>query len=72
MSTSVNSDTGEVSISDTCQADSQYIVPDQKSTLCQADNTRSEPLLARSLGMGAGSPGDCIFSYQMCFFLKIV
>ncbi len=26
MSTSVNSDTGEVSISDTCQADSFYII----------------------------------------------
>ncbi len=42
MSTSVNSDTGKASIS-------RYIslldVPDQKSALCQADNTRCEPLL---------------------------
>ncbi len=54
MSTSVISGTGEVSISDMCQAghintflnayiSSRYIsfldVPDQKSTICQADNT---------------------------------
>ncbi len=56
MSTSVNMDTGEVSISDTCRvvihnsSSGRYIsfldVPDlKKSTLCQADNTRSEPLL---------------------------
>ncbi len=62
MSTSVNSDTSEVSISHMCQAYSsiqggcevipyisRYIslldVPDQKSALCQADNTRSERLI---------------------------
>ncbi len=57
MSTSVILYTSEVSISDTCQADISesnlfiyfcffYIslldVPDQKSTLCQADNTSSD------------------------------
>ncbi len=46
MSTSVNSDTGQVSVSDSCQADSLLDVPDQKSTLYQSDNTRSEPLLS--------------------------
>ncbi len=58
MSTIVNSDTGEVSISDTVQHQPAnrenpsgflFDVPDQKSTLYQADNTRSEPLLQRRM-----------------------